>query len=335
VAELARSGLLRTGLAMAVLLMAVALAAPWLAPLDPNEQIDAAAGRFLPPGSVRVVVELADGRRLLAERVERTAAGVAVTRLGATEIYAAAAVARPDPAGQAERRRFLLGTDRFGRDLLSRLLSGARVSLAVGLAALGLALTLGVLVGAAAASGGPLLEAVLMRLTDALLAFPRLFLVLAAAALFRPGLGVAVAILGGTGWMGVARLVRAELASQQQRDYATAARALGASRLRVLVRHLLPNSLTPVFVDAALRLGDTILLEASLSFLGLGIQPPTPSWGSMIADGRDALTTAWWVAAFPGAAIAFAVVAFNLIGEGLRDRLDPHLARAGGAPVAG
>jgi len=316
--------LLLTGAGLAALLLAAALAGPALLPHAPDTQLDPVAARHLPPGSTRLLVTLADGRTLAAERVAPLpGGGLRLTRLGREQHLAASELAD----APVRPTRFLLGTDRFGRDLAARLLAGARVSLAVGLAAVAIALTLGIAAGSVAALGGRWLDGVVMRIADAFLAFPRLFLALAAAAFLGPGLPTAIAVLAATGWMGVARLVRAELLSLEGREFAFAARASGLPAGRIFLRHLLPNALTPVFVDAALRLGDTILIEASLSFLGLGIQPPQASWGNLIADGRDALASAWWVAAFPGAALVVAVLAFNLLGEGLRDALDPRRRR--------
>jgi len=304
----------------------LALLAPWIAPYDPAEQLDAAGGRYRAPGALVHAVALRDGRWLLADEVERVPEGLRVERLGRAELLPAAAVANLTADGVADRRRFLLGSDGFGRDLWSRLVHGARVSLAVSLLAVGLALTVGLVVGSVAALGGPWADAVLMRGVDAMLAFPQLVLALAVAALFGASGWALVAVLGATGWMDMSRLARAELRGLRQRDFVLAARAVGEPPLRILRRHLLPNALTPVLVEAALRVGSLVLVEAALSFLGLGIQPPTPSWGNMVADGRDALHSAWWVAAFPGAAIALTVVGFNLLGDGLRQALDPRRA---------
>jgi peptide/nickel transport system permease protein len=227
-------------------------------------------------------------------------------------------------AGVADRRVFLLGSDEFGRDVTSRLLYGARVSLAVGLLSVLLAWTVGVSLGSMAALGGPLCDASIMRGVDALLAFPWLFLMIALSALLHPGTATTICILGATGWMAISRLTRAELRSLQRREFVLAARAMGQRPLAVLFRHLLPNAMTPVLVQCTLQIGNLILLESSLSFLGLGVQPPTPSWGSMLADAYASPPAAWWLAVFPGAALALAVIAFNLLGDELRDALDPR-----------
>jgi peptide/nickel transport system permease protein len=317
-------GALRVGAALIALLIAAALAAPLLTPADPAEQLDPVAGRYLPPGSHRAVVRLAGGGTLLADRVERLDGAVTVERLGRVVTLPAAEVVSPAPGQPAESRLFLLGTDRFGRDLWSRLVYGTRVSLAVGLLTALLALSIGVVVGAAAGIGGPLADGVLMRAVDAMVAMPRMFLVVAVVALFRPGGWAIVGILGATGWMTISRLLRAELLALQKRPFVLAARGLGLSPFQILRRHLLPNALTPVLVQTGLLVGDAILAESTLSFLGLGIPPPAPSWGNLIAEGQSRLIGAWWLATFPGLAIVVTVVAFNLVVDGLRDRLDPR-----------
>jgi peptide/nickel transport system permease protein len=221
----------------------------------------------------------------------------------------------------------LLGTDQLGRDILSRTVSGARVSLAVGLFAVAVAMTLGTAVGLAAGYFGGLVDTVLMRFVDAALAVPRLFILLLLVLVWdRIPLPLLILVIGATGWFGTSRLVRGETIRLRHEPFVLAAEALGATPLRVIVRHLLPNVAGPVIVAATLGLGDVILLEAGLSFLGLGVQPPTPSWGGMILDARPIIATAPWAALFPGLAIMLTVLAANLIGEALQSALDPRTA---------
>lgn len=224
-----------------------------------------------------------------------------------------------------------LGTDRFGRDVLSRVLYGARISLGIGFVAVLIAISLGTVLGAGSGYLGGWADTVTMRSVDLLLSFPRLVLLITVVALFEPSIALVTVVLGLTGWMGTSRVVRGEVLSVREQPYVEAARALGYSDGRILFRHVLPNALGPVIVSATLGVGNTILAEVALSFLGLGVQPPTASWGNMVAAGRDVMLEAWWITLFPGLAIVLTVMSFNLVGDGLRDAMDPRHAAEGAA----
>jgi len=220
---------------------------------------------------------------------------------------------------------YVLGTDNLGRDILARLLHGGRVSLTLAAAAVVLAASVGVVVGLAAGVAGGRLDDVVMRVADVQLAFPVIMLAIAIVAVVGTSPGALVSVLALSGWVLYARTVRASVLTIRQLDYVEAARTLGASDLRVVVLHILPNTLAPILVIGSSQFATMVLLESGLSFLGLGVQPPQPSWGAMLAEGRDYLSSAWWLATVPGMAISLVVLGANLLGDGLRDLLDPRL----------
>lgn len=267
-------------------------------------------------------------------RVARAATAALALLVVASVIGPMLAIGRPESIGDVLAGRFvppfahdarggfhLFGTDSLGRDLLARMLLAGRISLAVGVAGSLLAGALGLGVGALAGWRGGWVDRALMALCDALLAIPRLVLLLLCAALWQPGLGPVVVVLAATGWMGIARLTRAEVITARARPYVDAARALGARSSRTLWRHVIPNAVGPAIAATTLGVGSAIMLESGLSFLGLGVQPPTPSWGNMIAAGRDVIVTAPWVALVPGLALIVTTVASTLLGDWARDKV--------------
>jgi peptide/nickel transport system permease protein len=264
--------------------------------------------------------------------------GAAVLGLIASAAVLAPWVAPWDPARQMLVKRLRppawqargawehpLGTDHLGRDILSRILHGGRISLGVGLASVGLAALIGVSLGLLAGFNGGRTDAVIMRVVDVFLAIPYILLAMGVVFALGPSLVNVVLVMAATRWVQFARIVRADVLSIREREFVSGARARGNRAARVLLRHVLPNALTPIIVVATLELAFMIIYESALSFLGLGVQPPTPTWGWMLADGRNYVATAWWLATFPGLAIMATVLAVNLLGDWLRDTLDPRL----------
>ena len=241
----------------------------------------------------------------------------------------------PYDPGQIDIKRILqeptaehiFGTDGLGRDVLSRMIWGSRISLMVGFVAVGIATLIGIFLGALAGYYGRWVDNLIMRFVDIMLCFPTFFLILAVIALLEPSIWNIMIVIGITGWMGVARLVRAEFLSLKERDFTVAEKALGARDFRIIFRHILPNAMAPILVSATLGVAGAILTESALSFLGIGVQPPTPSWGNILTAGKDNIEIAWWLSLYPGLAILITVLGYNLLGEGIRDAIDPRLKR--------
>lgn len=254
--------------------------------------------------------------------------------IGAVLVFAAFApyIAPYDPA-HIDTKNILVGpscahvfgTDTLGRDIFSRIVYGSRISLSIGFIAVGISIVIGVLLGSIAGYYGGRIDSTLMRFVDMMLCFPTFFLILAVIAVLEPSIFNIMAVIGATSWMGIARLVRAEILTLKERDYVVCARVMGASDAWIIARHLIPNAIAPVTVSATLGIGGAILVESALSFLGIGVQPPTPSWGNILMDGKSTLGVAWWLTIFPGIFITLTVLAYNILGEALRDIFEPRL----------
>ncbi len=259
-------------------------------------------------------------------------AGLIIVLLLFTVALAAPVLAPNDPSHvdttnilSAPNAAHWLGTDELGRDVFSRMIFGARISLMVGFIAIGIATVIGVVLGAVAGYYGGAVDETVMRFVDVMLTIPTFFLILAVIAFLEPDIVNVMIVIGLTGWMSVARLVRAEFLSLKEQDFVIAARSIGQRDNRIIFRHILPNAMAPVLVSATLGVAGAILTESMLSFLGIGVQPPTPSWGSILTEGKNYIEFAWWLSVFPGLAILVTVLGYNLLGEALRDSLDTRL----------
>jgi len=319
------------GLGLVLLVVFAGLLAPILAPLGPDTQV--LEFRNQPPGFKGEVIMYHLEPNLPIQTIAVSSVNILTNmivyqdQLGRTFSLDRSQLVGSEEKDWHRTYRYWLGTDNFGRDVLSRLLYGARISLVVGFSASTLSLLVGVFLGAMAGFYGGWLETLIMRFTDIMFGFPTLLFLIAITAAFEPNLTVVFFAIGFVSWPGMARLMRGQVVSVKNREYIQAARVLGFSKQRILWKHVVPNCLAPVIVTYTLGIAGAIMAEASLSFLGLGAQPPIPSWGAMINGGKDFLRVAPWISMMPGFAIAICVLGFNLLGEGLRDALDPTMKK--------
>ena len=294
-------------------ILGVVTIGPLVRPLSPDQPFGGASAR-LAPGTLVDTVTFSDGRRWVVERA-RVLDGdrVGLTAFGRERSFSLSRLRDGSLTSARGQQRFPLGTDAQGRDVLARLMDGGRRSLAIGFAAAALGLLIGASIGLTAGSSGRLVDGLLMRLTDVNLAFPTLFVAILIVRLWSPTPTTVVVVLAATTWMGAARLARSEAQGARNCAWAQAARASGASRWRMAWRHILPAAWAPLAIDTILRVGDTVLLESTLSFLGVGLAPPAATWGNLVADGQAELPRAWWIAAFPTLAIVTTVLALHTI----------------------
>lgn len=317
------------GLSLITIIVGIGVLAPLFTSADPVSQI--LEFRNLPPGSSGEVLIFKFDPGLPEQIVPVNSVHIEGDivhyrdRIDRSFTLELSRVVKGDKKKLSSRRFYLLGTDHFGRDIWSRLVHGARISLVVGFSASTLSLFIGILLGAVAGYRGGLIETVIMRFTDIMFGFPTLLFLIGITAAFEPSLTVVFCAIGLVTWPGMCRLMRGQVLKVKEEPYVLAAKSLGYGTARILWRHVLPNCLAPVIVTYTLGIAGAIMAEASLSFLGLGAQPPTPSWGAMINEGKDFLRIAPWISLCPGIAIAMTVLGFNLLGDGLRDALDPTM----------